>query len=73
MIDQPLDTEEQYYSPFQLSVFNGPDHQLTWGVLGAAVTGLMTWEKSLSPDNLQSGPVNFQIYDGPNEVGLATM
>ena len=73
VIDQPLDPNEAYTSPFQLQVFNGPNNQLTWGVLGAAIQGLMTYEKSLSPDNIQAGPVNFQIFDGPNQVGLGTM
>ena len=47
-----------------LRVMNANNHQLTWGVLGVALQGVMSMMGSGA-----FGKASFVIFDGPNMVG----
>lgn len=46
-------------------IWNADNHQLTYGVLGAAISALSEYMQSYG-----WGAATFQIWDGPNEVGF---
>ena len=52
-----------------LRVWNANNHQTTWGVLGAAVWAVSSFKTT----NNVYGAVNFNIYDGNNQVGQGTI
>lgn len=52
-----------------LHVWNTNNHQITWGVLGAALNAL--WEYMYA--NARHGGADFEIYDGPNQVALGAI
>ena len=51
-----------------LSVENANNHQLTWGVLGVALQGLMSLMGGGG-----YGTASFVIFDGSNEVGQGSI
>lgn len=51
-----------------LRVTNANNHQLTWGVLGVALQGVL----SIMGDG-GYGKASFTIYDGPNQVGKGVL
>lgn len=61
-------------------ILNANNHQVTWGVLGAAVTGLRDYFLSSpsAPGRLSEGnPVGYAVYfsvkDGENVVGMGSL
>ena len=52
-----------------LQVWNANNHQLTYGVFGATVTGLRNWMVL----NGVFGTVRFEVFDGINQVGWGTI
>lgn len=50
-----------------LRVMNTNNHQLTWGVLGAAIDALA---ESMNPAVTGPGESWFSIFDGENKVGM---
>ena len=51
-----------------LRTWNTNNHQMTFGVVGAAFLALRTYM-----DFRTYGPAKFKIFDGPNEVGAGTL
>ena len=51
----------------RLSALNVNNHQMTWGVFGAALLALMDFMRT----NNWYGAVSFDIYDGFNNVATA--
>lgn len=51
----------------RLSAWNANNHQLTWGVFGAALLALMDYMRT----EQWYGSVSFDIYDGLNMVATA--
>lgn len=61
-------------------ILNANNHQITWGVLGAAVTGLRDYFLSspsapgrLSEGNPDGYAVYFSVKDGQNVVGMGSL
>ena len=52
------------HSGNSLHAYNAGGHEITWGVLGAAVEALQDWSQ-----NNAYGQMTYAIYDGPNQVG----
>lgn len=53
-----------------LRIINTNNHQLTWGVLGAAIDALRDY---MSQAVTGPGESWFSIFDGQNEVGMGTI
>ena len=53
---------------FSLRTWNANNHQMTWGVLGAAAFALMDYMNRYG-----YGSATFLIYDGVNQVGAGTI
>ena len=51
-----------------LTVNNANNHQMTWGVLAAAVVALVDYMESS-----QWGTTTFKLFDGVNEVGVGSI
>lgn len=51
-------------SHVMLRVLNANNHQITYGVLASALTGLQSYMR-----NVAYGGVRFKLYDGKNQVG----
>lgn len=51
-----------------VSIMNANNHQVTWGVLQAAIEALGDFMEQYG-----YGSVIFQIYDGPNQVGRGSI
>lgn len=47
---------------------NADNHQLTWGVLGAALTAVLDYMS-----NFGNGAITFNIFDGAHMVGQGTV
>ena len=56
-------------SGLEIFCVNSNNHQLTWGVLGAALNAL----EDFMNENQMWSAATFGIYDGPNYVGVGTM
>ena len=48
-----------------LKMWNANNHQLTWGVVGVVVMGLLDW---IAPTS-DAPAIVFKIFDGANQVG----
>ena len=54
----------------QVQAANSNNHQMTWGVLGAALAALVDYFTYLQTNfDVPPGRVHFSIRDGENEVG----
>lgn len=51
-----------------VNAWNADNHQLTWGVLGAALTALLDYMKVFG-----NGPITFNVFDGSHMVGQGTV
>lgn len=51
-----------------VNAWNADNHQLTWGVLGAALTALLDYMRIYG-----NGAITFNIFDGAHMVGQGTV
>lgn len=51
-----------------VNAWNADNHQLTWGVLGAALTALLDYMRIFG-----NGAITFNIFDGTHMVGHGTV
>lgn len=56
-------------APLELHAWNENNHQMTWGVLGAAIQALQDCMEKIE----EWGTASFSIWDGDNEVGYGVL
>ena len=51
---------------------NTNNHQLTWGVIGAAMSALLDYTYYMKRTDVPAA-ITFRVFDGPNQVGFGSV